>query len=171
MIRGWFADDAKAVHSVVPDAVSMTTDQPDSPAAPTAATEPIPPTEGAASPPAGSTPPPPPFQPAPPAGPAEAPASRTPWYRRAWVLAAGAVLLAVLSFGSGCIAGGATSLAQTLSSPVQGGMPGGHGGPGFGDSSDRGGPGFGERGDRGDRGDRGSQSGQGEMRTEQGDED
>ena len=60
-----------------------------------------------------------PFEPGapPPAGyagvPPNAPpadAHRVPWYRRAWVLAVGAVLLALLCFASGFVAGNAASL-------------------------------------------------------------
>lgn len=46
-------------------------------------------------------------------------AASTPWYRRAWVLAIAVALLAVLSFGSGFVAGTATSLFRLL-----GGGPG-----------------------------------------------
>ena len=59
--------------------------------------------------------PPQPFQPS---ADASAPSARTadhvPWYRRVWVLAVAAVLLAVLSFGSGFIAGNAASLFRVL---------------------------------------------------------
>jgi hypothetical protein len=48
--------------------------------------------------------------------PSDAPhVEKAPWYRRAWVLAVAAVLLAVLSFGSGFIAGNAVSLFRVLS--------------------------------------------------------
>lgn len=73
------------------------------------------------------------------------PAEKAPWYRRAWVLAVAAVLLAVLSFGSGFIAGNAASLFRVL-----GGGPGTtsfQGGPGsfdgrLPDGSVPGGPGW-----------------------------
>jgi len=76
--------------------------------------------------------PPQPFQPsadasAPPAQPAD----RIPWYRRVWVLVLGAVLIAVLSFGSGFIAGNAASLFDGLfGGPTRGMIDGG---PGFRD--------------------------------------
>jgi hypothetical protein len=54
------------------------------------------------------------------------PAASTPWYRRAWVLAVAVALLAVLSFGSGFVAGNATSLFRLLG-----------GGPGTTSFSDR----------------------------------
>lgn len=51
----------------------------------------------------------PPSDTAPPAEP-----QGTPWYRRAWAIAVAAVLLAVLSFGSGFVAGNAASLFDGL---------------------------------------------------------
>ena len=64
--------------------------------------------------------PPPPFQPsADTSAPSARPADHVPWYGRVWVLVVGAVLLAVLSFGSGFIAGNAVSLFRVL-----GGGPG-----------------------------------------------
>ena len=44
-------------------------------------------------------------------------APRTPWYRRAWVLAVSAVLIAALSFASGFVAGNATAFFNRLSGP------------------------------------------------------
>lgn len=46
--------------------------------------------------------------------PATAGPQGTPWYRRAWAIAVAAVLLAVLSFGSGFVAGNAASLFDGL---------------------------------------------------------
>lgn len=51
------------------------------------------------------------------ASPAASPAGQPPWYRRAWVLAVGAVLIAVLSFASGFVAGNATALFNRLGGP------------------------------------------------------
>lgn len=48
------------------------------------------------------------------AGPPAPTADRVPWYRRAWVLIAGAALLALLCFGGGFIAGSAASLFDGL---------------------------------------------------------
>lgn len=48
---------------------------------------------------------------------AASPAEQPPWYRRAWVLAVGAVLIAVLSFASGFVAGNATALFNRLGGP------------------------------------------------------
>lgn len=71
-----------------------------------------------------------PTQPVAPAG-GEPPAGATPWYRRAWVLAAGAVLLAVLSFGSGFVAGNvASAFRELLGGPGTGLIERGHGLPG-----------------------------------------
>ena len=54
-----------------------------------------------------------------------------PWYRRVWVIVVGAVLIAVLSFGSGFIAGSAASLFDGLfGGPTRGLIDGG---PGFRD--------------------------------------
>lgn len=59
------------------------------------------------------------------------PADHVPWYRRVWVLVVGAVLIAVLSFGSGFIAGNAASLFDGLfGGPTRGMIDGG---PGFPD--------------------------------------
>jgi hypothetical protein len=71
---------------------------------PTAPTTPIPPAPPA-TPVRQST-----QTPAPPAATAPPAAASAPWYRRAWVLAVAAGLLAVLSFGSGFVAGNAASL-------------------------------------------------------------
>lgn len=69
-------------------------------------------------------------KPADPAAPDVQP-DHTPWYRRAWVLAVGAVLLALLSFGSGFVAGTAASLFDgVLGGPGRGVVDGG---PGFPD--------------------------------------
>ena len=87
--------------------------------------------------------PPQPFQPddaspAGAAGPAAAPPTApVPWYRRAWVIVVGAVLIAVLSFGIGFVAGNAASLFDGL-----------FGGPGRGAIDER--PGFPDGGPRGD---------------------
>lgn len=43
--------------------------------------------------------------------------AETPWYRRAWVLAVSAVLIAALSFASGFIAGNATAFLNRLGGP------------------------------------------------------
>jgi hypothetical protein len=51
------------------------------------------------------------------AGAGTPPEERRPWYRRAWVLAVAAVLIAVLSFGSGFIAGNAASLFGVFGGP------------------------------------------------------
>ena len=72
---------------------------------------------------------------------------RTPWYRRVWVLAVGAVLLALLSFAGGFVAGNAAALFNGVFGVSTGG-PTGPGwmdgdGDGFGPGSGR--PGFGER--------------------------
>lgn len=48
---------------------------------------------------------------------AASPAQQPPWYRRAWVLAVAAVLMAVLSFASGFVAGNATALFNRLGGP------------------------------------------------------
>ena len=60
-----------------------------------------------------------------------------PWYRRAWVIVVGAVLIAGLSFGIGFVAGNAASLFDGL-----------FGGPGRGAIDER--PGFPDGGPRGD---------------------
>ncbi|TYL53856.1 hypothetical protein [Agromyces mariniharenae] len=44
-------------------------------------------------------------------------AARTPWYRRAWVLAVSVVLIAVLAFFSGFVAGNATAFLNRLGAP------------------------------------------------------
>lgn len=72
---------------------------------------------------------------------------RTPWYRRVWVLAVGAVLLALLSFAGGFVAGNAAALFNGVFGVSTGG-PTGPGwmdgdGDGFGPGSGR--PGFGDR--------------------------
>ncbi|HEU4466511.1 MAG TPA: hypothetical protein VFR98_08280 [Agromyces sp.] len=71
----------------------------------------------------------------------------TPWYRRVWVLAVGAVLLALLSFAGGFVAGNAAALFNGVFGVSTGG-PTGPGwmdgdGDGFGPGSGR--PGFGDR--------------------------
>ena len=71
----------------------------------------------------------------------------TPWYRRVWVLAVGTVLLALLSFAGGFVAGNAASLFNGVFGVSTGG-PTGPGwmdgdGDGFGPGSGR--PGFGDR--------------------------
>ena len=81
--------------------------------------------------------PPRPFEPAAGAGDAAgtpaapvAPTDHAPWYRRAWVLAVGAVLLALLSFGAGFVAGNAASLFDgLLGGPGRGELEGGRGFP------------------------------------------
>lgn len=45
------------------------------------------------------------------------PRAGTPWYRRAWVLAVAVVLIAVLSFASGFVAGNATAFFNRLGGP------------------------------------------------------
>lgn len=97
------------------------------PAAATAPTEPVPPAAGDAHPPL--------FRPAP------ATPEGTPWYRRVWVLALGAVLLALLSFAGGFVAGTAAGLFNG----VVGVSDGGPTGPGWMDGDRPGGPGFGGR--------------------------
>lgn len=73
----------------------------------------------------------------------------TPWYRRVWVLAVGAVLLALLSFAGGFVAGNAAALFNGVFGVSTGGptgpgwMDGDGDGDGFGPGSGR--PGFGER--------------------------
>lgn len=108
---------------------------------PAAATAPIPPAADTH---------PPLFHPAPgtPAGAAPpaawnppAPREGAPWYRRAWVLAIGAVLLALLSFAGGFVAGNAAALF----SGVVGVSDDGPTGPGRMDGDRRDGPGFGGR--------------------------
>ena len=104
----------------------------------TAPTHPIPPqpfqpsADASAAGGAGQAPAGPPSQSAAPAGP-------EPWYRRVWVLVVGAVLIGVLSFGIGFVAGNAASLfGGLLGGPGRGliadrpGFPDG-GGPGDGD--------------------------------------
>jgi hypothetical protein len=78
--------------------------------------------------------PPQPFQPSADASaPSAEPADHVPWYRRVWVIVAGAVLIAVLSFGSGFIAGSAASLFDGLfGGPTRGMIDGG---PGFRDGA------------------------------------
>src|SRR5215207_5518933 len=94
------------------------------PPAASAPTEPLPP--AASSAPAGARP----FSDtASPAGP-----QGTPWYRRAWAIAVAAVLLAVLAFGSGFVAGNAASLFDGLI----GGPGAGFDGPRFPDGERRG---------------------------------
>jgi hypothetical protein len=68
------------------------------------------------------------------------PTEPVPWYRRAWVIVVAAVLIAVLSFGIGFIAGNAASLFGGL-----------FGGPGRGAIDER--PGFPDDGPRGGDGD------------------
>ncbi|WP_448811483.1 hypothetical protein [Agromyces bauzanensis] len=80
----------------------------------------------------------------------EPPAETTPWYRRAWVLAVGAVLIAVLSFGSGFVTGNVTSAFRGLFGGPGTGIvehgPDFPGGPQFGDGDGDGdGPGDGVR--------------------------
>lgn len=70
-----------------------------------------------------------------------APREGAPWYRRAWVLAIGAVLLALLSFAGGFVAGNAAALF----SGVVGVSDDGPTGPGRMDGDRRDGPGFGGR--------------------------
>ena len=72
-----------------------------------------------------------------PTAPAAPPTAPVPWYRRAWVIVVGAVLIAVLSFGIGFVAGNAASLFDGL-----------FGGPGRGAIDER--PGFPDGGPRGD---------------------
>lgn len=112
------------------------------PAASTAPTQPIPPAADDAHPPL--------FRPGPgtPAGTAPpvasnppAPRDGTPWYRRVWVLALGAVLLALLSFAGGFVAGNATALFNG----VVGVSDDGPAGPGWMDGDRPDGPGFGGR--------------------------
>ena len=64
------------------------------------------------------------------AAPGTPPADHVPWYRRAWVLAVGAVLLALLCFASGFVAGNAASLFDgVFGGPERGVMDGGRGFP------------------------------------------
>ena len=72
-----------------------------------------------------------------PTAPAAPPTEPVPWYRRVWVIVVGAVLIAVLSFGIGFVAGNAASLFDGL-----------FGGPGRGAIDER--PGFPDGGPRGD---------------------
>ena len=46
--------------------------------------------------------------------PSAAPAGPVPWYRRVWVLVVAALLIGVLSFGAGFVAGNAASLFDGL---------------------------------------------------------
>ncbi|GGI46275.1 hypothetical protein GCM10010932_13780 [Agromyces flavus] len=71
---------------------------------------------------------------------------RTSWYRRAWVLAIGALILALLCFASGFVAGNAAALFNGIA-----GVPaGGPTGPGWMDDDGDGfGPGRPDFGDRG----------------------
>ena len=121
----------------------------------TAPTEPIPPRADGTNPPM--------FHPAPGTPPTGAgaasavppsvatphPPERTPWYRRAWVLAIGALLLALLSFASGFVAGNAAALFNGIAGVPAGGptgpgwLDGDNDGDGFGGP---GRPGFGDRG-------------------------
>jgi hypothetical protein len=72
-----------------------------------------------------------PLQPRADASAASAPsADHVPWYRRVWVLVVGVVLIAVLSFGSGFIAGSTASLFDGLLGLPTRGM---FDGPGFRD--------------------------------------
>ena len=104
---------------------------------------PAPGTPASPTPTAGATPPAP---------------DQTPWYRHVWVLAVGAVLLALLSFAGGFVAGNAAALFNGVFG-VSTGVPSGPGwmdddGDGFGPG---GRPGFGDRGEMpgmdGDEGD------------------
>lgn len=77
-------------------------------------------------------------------------AETAPWYRRVWVLAVGAVLIAVLSFGSGFVAGNVASAFRGLlggpGTGLVGHGPALPGGPQFGDGDGDGdGPGDGAR--------------------------
>ena len=65
-----------------------------------------------------------------PTAPAAPPTAPVPWYRRAWVIVVGAVLIAVLSFGIGFGAGNAASLFDgLLGGPGRGELDGGRGFP------------------------------------------
>jgi hypothetical protein len=86
---------------------------------------PAPPTEPAA--PAASAAPTGPASTAPATG----TAPRRPWYRHVWVPVAGALVLVLLAFGSGFVAGQATSLFRVAT--VASGD-----GPAWGDGDDRG---------------------------------
>jgi hypothetical protein len=89
------------------------------PSAPTAPTEPVPPAASAAT--AG---------PAGPAATTEA-APRRPWYRHVWVPVVGALVLVLLAFGSGFVAGQASSLFRVAAVASSDGPP-------WGDADDRG---------------------------------
>ena len=133
----------------------MTTTTPDASSTPTAPTDPITPAADAPPPmfhpaPAASAPAPAPGQ-ATPAGaapPVSTAPERMPWYRRVWVLAVGAVLLALLSFAGGFVAGNAAALFDGVFG-VPTGVPSGPGwmDDGDGDGFGPGRPGFGDRGE------------------------
>ncbi|MBM7506141.1 hypothetical protein ACFPER_03415 [Agromyces aurantiacus] len=74
-------------------------------------------------------------------------AARTPWYRRAWVLAIAAVILALLSFAGGFVAGNAAALFNGVLGVPAGGAtpPGWSDGDLDGDGFGPGRPGFGDR--------------------------
>ncbi|MFE5670716.1 hypothetical protein ACFQ58_03805 [Agromyces sp. NPDC056523] len=126
----------------------MTSTTPAASSTPTAPTEPIPPRPADANPPV--------FHPAPgtPAGGGVVPPTaatprtpeRTPWYRRAWVLAIGALLLALLCFASGFVAGNAAALFNDIAGVPAGGPTGPGWMDGDGDGSGPGRPDFGDRG-------------------------
>lgn len=118
----------------------MTEQNDPQPATPTGPTEPVAPAASAA--------PTPPAPAGPTAAVADTPPPRRHWYRHVWVPVAGALVLAMLAFGSGFVAGQGASVLGALTASVDDGSGEGRG-PGHGDGIPGprdGGPGSHERG-------------------------